>query len=127
MKKLLFLALLAGGAWWYASRHFDFHDTLAYAKSHPSAVWAQPAVYSVGLVYYGRADYPKAQEAFTQLLTDYPTGQYTAHALMRLSEVADENRDYATEKQALDRFLQDFPDDPNREIAQKRRDLLYNK
>ena len=127
MRKLLFLALLVGGVWWYASRHFNFHDTLTYAKSHPDAAWAQPVVYSVGLVYYQRADYPKAQEAFTQLLTDYPTGQYTAHALLHLAEVAVENRDYATAKQSLDQFLQDFPDDPDRNIAEKQREMLYNK
>ena len=127
MKKLLFFALIVGGVWWYASRHFNFHDTLAYAKSHPEARWAEPAVYSVAMVYYQRADYPKAQEAFTQLLTDYPTGQYAAQGLLRLSEVAEENNDYATAKQSLDRFIAEYPNDPNIEIAQKQRELLYNR
>ena len=127
MKKIMFFALILGGFWWYATHKFNFTDTMAYAKKHPEATWAPAVEYSIGLVYYQRADYPKAQETFTQLLTDFPTGQYTARGLMRLSEVADENRDYTTEKETLDRFLTDFPDHPDRNLAQKRRELLYNK
>lgn len=127
MRKLLFLVLLVGGVWWYATHRFNFSDAMDYAKKHPQSSLSPRIEYSVGMVYYQRADYPKAQEAFAQLLTDFPTGQYAARALLRLSEVAEENRDYATEKDVLDRFLSDFPDHPDRMIAQKRRELLYNK
>lgn len=127
MKKVIVIGLIVGGAWWYATKKFKFDDTLAYAKAHPEAKWAPAVEYSVGMVYYQRTDYPKAQAAFAQLLTDFPTSQYTAHALLRLSEAAEENRDWDAAKQSLDQFLNDFPDDPDRNIAQKRRELLYNK
>ena len=127
MKKLIFLALVVGGVWWYATHKFNFADTMTYAQKHPQASWAPAVEYSVGLVYYQRADYPKAQEAFTQLLTDFPTGQYAARGMLRLSEVAEENRDYATEKEVLDRFLQEYPDHPDKNLAIKRREFLYNK
>jgi TolA-binding protein len=126
MKLILILAVLVGG-WWYATHKFNFADTMTYAQKHPQASWAPAVEYSIGMVYYQRADYPKAQETFTQLLTDFPTGQYAARGLLRLSEVEDENRDYTAEKETLDRFLTEYPDHPDRNVAEKRRELLYNK
>jgi len=127
MRKLVLFALVVGGIWWYASHKFNFGDTLAYAKKNAQKPWASTVTYSVGMVYYQRADYAKSQQVFTSLLTDFPTGQYTASALLRLSEVADDNRDYQTEKETLDRFLAEYPDHPDRQIATKRRELLYNR
>ncbi len=127
MKKLFFFALIVGGTWWYASHKFNFDDTLSYAKKNKEKPWASSVAYSVGMVYYQRDDYAKAQEVFTTLLTEYPTGQYTARALLRLSEAADGSRDYRTEKETLDRFLAEFPDHPGRMLAIKRQELLYNK
>jgi TolA-binding protein len=127
MKKLIFLALIVGGVWWYATHRFNFADTMEYTKKHKDASWAPAAEYSIGMVYYQRVDYPKAQEAFTQLLTDFPTGQYAARGLLRLSEVAEENHDYPTAKETLDRFLAEYPSSSDRPMAEKRRELLYNK
>lgn len=127
MNKFMIFIAVVWGAWWYASKKVNYSSTMTYAQKHPQASWAPAVEYGIGLAYYQRADYPKAQETFTQLLTDFPTGQYTARALLRLSEVAEDNRDWATAKETLDRFLADFPDHPDREIATKRRELLYNK
>lgn len=126
MKKLLIVAALLYGGYWYASRHYDFQSALEYAKKNPSPKLAPAIDYYVGLAYYQRAEFPKSQEAFAQLLTDYPTGPYTAKALLRLSEVAMENRDYGTVRSSLQRFLEEFPDDPNRRLAEKRLELIYN-
>ena len=127
MKKIYFLIVIASGVWWYASRRFNFDDAVEYAKKNHGASWAPAVEYSVGMVYYQRADYHKAQDIFTQLLTEYPTGQYEARSLLRLSEVAEQNLDYPTSRQSLDQFLADFPGDPNRYLAEKRKELLYNK
>lgn len=112
---------------WYARSQFNFHDLLVYAKKHPESQFASRIDYDVGLVYYQRGDFPAAQEAFSQLLTDYPTGQFTENGLLRLSEVAVENRDWQVAKDILDRYLQEYPDSANRPLAVKRRELLYNK
>jgi outer membrane protein assembly factor BamD (BamD/ComL family) len=126
MKKIYFFLLVLGGLW-YAAHRCNFADVMAYSHKHADAVWAPKVEFAVGMVYYQRDDHPRAQEAFTQLLTDYPTGQYTARVLLRMSEMADDDRDWPGEKEYLDRFLTDFPEDPNRMIAVKRRELLYNK
>ena len=124
MKKLLIVAALFYGVYWYASRRFSFGDTLVYAHQRQWASWAQPTDYYAGLVYYQRGDYPKAQEALTQLATDYSTGPYLAKGLMRLSEVAEENRDWPAEREALERFTRDYPDDPEIRLAEKRLELV---
>jgi TolA-binding protein len=127
MKKFYFFVVIVSAVYWYASRRFNFSDAMTYAQKHPSASWAPAVEYSVGMVYYQRGDYPKAQETFTQLLTDFPTGQYEARGLLRLSEAAEENRDWQTSKDAVTRYLEEFPDGPDRQIAQKRKELLYNR
>jgi len=124
LKKLIFVAAVLYGTYWYASARFNFSDTLVYAKKNPSASWAPAADYYVGLVYFQRAEYVKSQEAFTQLLTDYTTGPYTSRGLMRLSQVAMENRDWAVARQSLERFIEEFPDHKEKNIAEKRLEYI---
>jgi len=127
MKKMIFLVVVVAGVWWYASKRFDFKDTLLVAKKHPSSSWAPTAVYSVGLVYYQRGEYEMSKQAFNQLLSDYPTGQYTPKTLLRLSEVAESTRDYEAARVSLKRFVEEYPQDPGMPIAQKRLELLMNR
>ncbi len=124
MKKLIFVGAVLYGTYWYASNRFNFADTLVYARKNPQASWAPAVDYYVGLVYYQRAEYPKAQEAFNQLLTDYSTGPYTAKGLMRLSATAEENRDYEVARQSLQRFIEEFPDHKDKRVAEQKLDMI---
>lgn len=124
MKKLIVVLVVLYGTYWYASNRFNFSDTLVYAKKHPEASWAPAADYYIGLVYYQRAEYPKAQEAFTQLLTDYSTGPYTAKGLLRLAAAAEENRDYEVARQSLQRFIEEFPDHKDKQVAEQRMEYI---
>ncbi len=124
MKKWIFVAAVLYGTYWYASNHFNFSDTLVYARKNPSASWAPAADYYVGLVYFQRGEYAKSQEALTQLLTDYSTGPYTSRGLMRLSQVAMENRDWPVARQSLERFIEEFPDHKERSTAEKRLEYI---
>lgn len=124
MKKLIFVAAVLYGVCWYAGNHFNFVDTLAYARKNPQASWAPAADYYVGLISYQRGDYVKSQEAFTQLLADYTTGYYTPMALLRLSEVAEQNRDWAVARQSLERFIAEFPDHKGRNVADRRLEMV---
>lgn len=127
MKKMIAFVLVAAGVWWYASKRFDFKDTLLVAKKYQTSSWAPGAVYSVGLVYYQRGDHEMSKQAFTQLLADYPTGQYTPQALLRLSEIAEDTRDYELARVSLKRFIEEYPAHAGMQIAQKRLELLQNK
>lgn len=121
-----FLVVILGlyGAYWYVAKHYEFHDTLVYAKQHPGSSWAPPADYYVGLVYYQRADYPKAEEAFTQLLTDYPTSQYTESALFYNEDSAEYDHNWDQAKTLTQQYLDGFPNGKNIEIMRKRQELL---
>ena len=120
---MIVFALLYG-TYWYASSRFNFADTLAYAHKNQQKKWAPAAEYYVGLVYYQRAEYPRAQEAFTQLVTDYSTGPYVGAGLRRLASAAEENRDYVTARQSLQRFLDEFPDDKERRAAEQKMEYI---
>lgn len=124
MKKWIAVCAVIYGTYWYASNRFDFADTLVYAKKNPHASWAPATDYYVGLVYFQRAEYSKSQAAFTQLLTDYSTGPYTSRGLMRLSQVAMENKDYETARQSLARFIEEFPNDKDKNIAEQRLEYI---
>ena len=127
MKKFYFFILAVSGTWWYASHRFNFSDTLVYAHKNLKASWAPATEYYVGVVYYQRADYQKAEDAYTMLLTDFPTGEYEARGLVRLSEAAEENRDWQTSKDTVARYLEEYPDGPDKPIMERRKELLYNK
>jgi TolA-binding protein len=123
--KFLLVVLGLYGAWWYVSKHYEYHDTLAYAKKNPASAWAQPTDYYVGLAYYQRADYPHAQEAFTQLLTDYPTGHYQASGLFYLEDAAEYNRDWETANTMAKQYVEDFPDGKYVDVMRKKVELLH--
>ena len=124
MKKILFVFAVLYGTYWYASSRFNFADTLVYAKKNQYASWSQRTYYYVGLVYYQRAEYAKSQDAFTQLVTDFSTGPYVARGLIRLSQVAEENRDWPVARQSLERFIEEFPDHKDKPSAIQRLDLI---
>lgn len=124
MKKLIIVGAVLYGGYWYVTKNYRFEDTLAHSKKNPGASWAPAVDYYVGMVYYQRADYPKAQEAFTQLLTDRSTGPYIAKGLLRLATVAEENRDYAVARQSFERFLEEFPDHKDKEVAARRLEAI---
>jgi TolA-binding protein len=124
LKKLIFVFAVLYGTYWYASSRYNFSDTLVFAKKHPQAKWAPAVDYYVGIVYYQRSEYPEAQAAFTQLLTDYSTGPYTAKGLMMLASTAEQRRDYEVARQSLQRFIEEFPDHKEKRIAEQRLEYI---
>lgn len=124
MKKLVFFFAVFYGIYWYASNKFKFEDTLVYARRNPQASWSVATEYYVGLVYYQRGEYAKAQDTFTQMLVVHSTGPYSASALLKLSLAAEENRDYATARESLQRFIDEYPNDKNRNIAEQRLEVI---
>lgn len=124
MRKLVVAAAVFYGVYWYASNKFSFENTLAYARKNPQASWSAAAEYYVGMVYYQRADYPKAQETFEQMLVVHSTGPYSARALLRLASAAEENRNYQVARDSLQRFLDEFPNEKNRSVAEQKLEVI---
>ena len=124
MKKFLFVVLSLYGAYYYVSRHYDFESMLVYAKKHPQASWVPATEYYVGMMYYQRENYGKANEVLKQLLTDFPTCQYVPGALVRYEDVAETNHDWDTAKAVANRYVEDYPNGGDIEVMRKRLELL---
>ena len=124
MIKYVFIVLALFGGYYYLSRHVGLESSLQYVAKHKGDSWAPRANYTIGFVYYHREEYGKAKEAFTQLLTDYPTGQFAASGLFYLEDSAEYARDWETAKNALDRYIEEHPDGERIELVRKRRELL---
>ena len=122
--KFVLIVLGLYGAYYYVSKHYEFHDTLVYAQKHPGEKWASPVQYYVGVIYYQRAEYPEAQEAFSKLLENDPTGYYSPNAYLKLDDSAQYNRDWDTAKSALERYIENYPDGKKIELAKSRLDML---
>jgi TolA-binding protein len=119
---LVVLALYGG--YYYFSKHVSLDSSLKYVAQNKGASWAPRANYAIGFLYYQRDDHDKAKEAFTQLLTDYPTCQFAARGLFYLEGAAENIRDYATARASLDRYLEEFPEGKHIEIMRKRSEML---
>lgn len=124
MKTFLIVAGLLYGAYWYADSRYDFHDTFTYAKTHEYHPQSQRTMYYVGLVYYQRAEFEKSKEVLGTLVNDYSTGTYVAPALFRLSEVAQETRDWPLARQSLERFISEYPNDKKINMAVQRLEIV---
>lgn len=48
-------------------------------------------------------------------------------ALLRLSEVAEDTRDYELARTSLKRYLEEYPEHSGRQIAEKRLELMINR
>lgn len=124
MKKYLIAVALLYGGYYYYTRVLSVGDPLEFAKKHKQEQWAPALEYYTGIIYYQKSEYPKAQAAFTQLLTDYPTGQYTARALLKLVEAAESSHDWETAKTSLARYIDEFPAEKEVEFARHKLDLM---
>ncbi|MCX5797871.1 MAG: tetratricopeptide repeat protein [Elusimicrobia bacterium] len=124
MKYVLCVLALAGG-YYYLSRHASLEASLQYVTQHKGASWAPRANYTIGWIYHQREEYGKAEAAFTQLLTDYPTGQFAAPALVYLEDSAESVKDWDAAKAALDRYIEEHPDGAEIKLMRERREMLH--
>ncbi|MBI4375701.1 MAG: outer membrane protein assembly factor BamD [Elusimicrobia bacterium] len=124
MTKYFLIVLALYGGCYYLWPHFSLYKGLALTKSRSGARWVPPMEYYIGVVYYQKEDYPRAQEAFTQLLAASPTGYYVPRALIYLSDAADRTRDWDVAKAAAARYVEEFPDGKEIELMRKRLEML---
>lgn len=127
MLKVIVALIALYGACWYAGEHIDFDKALKFASDNKSKPWAPAYTNALALYYYQKADYPRAQRIYDQLLTEHPTCQYAPKALMRLGDSAESNMDWEKAKEAYARYIQEFPDGKDIQIATKRLEYLKYK
>lgn len=124
MIKFVIVALALYGGYYYLSRHASMESSMQYVAQHKGASWAPRANYTIGRIYHQREEYGKAEAAFTQLLTDYPTGQFAARGLYFLEDSAESVKDWEAAKAALDRYIEEYPDGDKIRLMRQRREML---
>lgn len=124
------IALIAAFQW--ASKKYKADDALAWALNNPNHKYSDDVEYYTGLFYYQRADYPKAQAAFSQMLVHHTTmSVHIGKALVRLEDSAEGNHDWETARLAVDKYFElredYFPNDKFLDIMNKRNEGLKMK
>lgn len=127
MRTYTIIVLTILGCYYYVSRKVKLEEPLAYAAKYKDKSWAPAADYYIGLAYYQRSDYPNAQIAFTQLLTDHATSQYAPRGLMFLADAAEGTNDWDSAKAAMVRYLDEYPEGKDKDRAAKKLEMLRYK
>ena len=122
MRWWMILALVFAG--YYIGRNFDLPEPLAFSRAHSNPTLSPALDYYAGMVFYQRAEYPRAQKAFSQLLEDYPTAQYVPQALIRLEDSAEYNHDWDSARKAAHAYMEQFPKGAHIELMRRRLELV---
>ncbi len=127
MRRLFFGLIIACAAYSYWGQNYHMHDLLVYAQKHPKAGWSAAAEYYIGFIYYQRSEFAQASEAFSALVKDHPKDSHVPRALFLLADSAESRRDWDQAKDNLARYIEDFPEGKDIEMAKRRLDMLkYN-
>ena len=127
MKYFVLTFCLLYGVYYYVSRHFEFHDTLVHAHTRKDAGWSGSVDYYVGLVYYQRGEYAKAQEALTQLKDDHPEDSNIPRGLVMLADAAEYTQDWEVARAALSQYIEKYPNGRDIVLVKGRLDMLNYK
>jgi TolA-binding protein len=128
MTKIVVIILCIYGACTWVSKTYDFDDTLVYVRKNPQASWAPAAEYYIGVAYYQRAEYPKAQSTFSTLINDYgATGYYAVKALPMLEDSSQYNGDWDSARNASKLYIETYPEGKDIEVMRKRLEIVNYK
>lgn len=124
MRKFLIVLAILIAAGYYARRQYTAQDVLAYSKSHPDDRYSPALDYYIGMGYFLKSRYEPAAQAFSQLLTDYPTCQYAEKGFLRLGESYEELRQWTEAKETYQKYLDLYPDGKNKSLIQNKIDVF---
>jgi len=123
-KKLFFwVAVMVGGVV-YVQQTYTFGDVLACSHKYPHADISPAIDYYVGLVGYLRSDYKAAEQAFQQVLTDYPTSYYASYAMYRLGSVYCEQVRWGDAREIYEKYMSDYPEGEKIDYVRNRHEHL---
>lgn len=117
LKKWFFILAVLVGMCVYINSHYTMKDVLGYSKRHPNPDLSPKLDYYVGTAYYLKGKNPEAIEAYTQLLSDYPTTQYTPKALINLGSMYAEGSQWENSRTCYQKYIDDYPNGPDIGIA----------
>ncbi|MDE2292394.1 MAG: tetratricopeptide repeat protein [Elusimicrobia bacterium] len=123
-KKLVLYIVLLAGAYHYVRTHYHRPDVMRYSATLADHDMRARVRYYVGLSYFMQSQYEPAIDAFNTLLTDDPTCQYEAKALLHLGESNIEMRRFADARTAYEKYMQDFPHGADLEVVQTQYEFI---
>ncbi|MFA6030617.1 MAG: tetratricopeptide repeat protein [Elusimicrobiota bacterium] len=124
MKKFVISVVLVIFGVGYIRSHYTFHDVVVYNQKHPDPRRSPQVAYYVGMTTFLRSDFPTATEAFTQLLTDYPTCQYAPKALLRLGTIYSEQQKWEDARIQFQRYIEEYPSGPDIETVKNKYEFI---
>jgi len=127
MRTYVTIVLLLGGSYWYVTHKVKLDEPLAYAAKHKKASWSPAANYYIGLAYYQRSDYGKAQDAFRQLLNDHTTSHYVEKGLPYFADAAEFTNDWDTVKEVTLLYTEQYPEGKQIERMRKKLEIARYK
>jgi outer membrane protein assembly factor BamD (BamD/ComL family) len=125
-KPLIFLFVVVCALFFIRSR-YNGGDVLKLAHDNKDNFISPSVDYYVGMGYYARSEYEPAINAFNQLLTDYPTGQYTEDGLFRMGDSYENLMRWDGAKAAYQQYLDQFPGGKYKNLVQRRADQIRNR
>lgn len=130
MRTYVLVVLAIAGSYWVVVHKISLEDPLKHTRAHRDKSWSAPANYYIGLAYYQRSDYYKAQAAFEQLLADHAqtsTNTYRAKGLVYLADTAEHVNEFSTAKMASQYYVDEFPQGKDIERMTKKLEYLKYK
>jgi TolA-binding protein len=127
MKKLFLVILLGIGGWYWAKENLQSQKIMAYAQKKKDPQLSPKIEYYLGLYHETRTEYPRAVQVFEQLLTDYPSSQFAASALIKLAASYERNGRRDDALNAYRTYLERWPNGDRAGLAQSNADRLANR
>ncbi|MBI3550279.1 MAG: tetratricopeptide repeat protein [Elusimicrobia bacterium] len=124
LKKPLIFLVVVIGIGWYLWANYTAQDVLKYQHKNLDPKWGPMVDYYIGVGYLTRSEYEPAVNAFNQLLTDFPTTQYTEDGLLKMAEAYQAMRKWDDAKAVYQQYNEQFPDGKYKAIVQRKQDFL---
>lgn len=124
LKKIVIWLVVIIGVGAYINSRYTLEDAVSYAKTHPDPSMSPRIEAYVGGLQYMRSEYPKALNAYEQMLTDYPTCQYAPKALLRVGTIYQERNDFAKAREAYEKYIEQFPEGANIDTVKKKYEFI---
>jgi TolA-binding protein len=123
-KKWFIAAGLLAGLFFFVKTHYSLQDVVAYARSHPDPDISPKLEYWVAMAYFFQNRYPESAGTFQLLVKDYPSHPDAGQALLRLGVIYSEENKFEEARQALQKYMDSFPNGPEIERVRQRHELI---
>ncbi len=99
-------------------------DFTAFLERYPAGFYSDSAHYWVGEASYVQKEYPRALQAFEQLIATYPDSPKVPGALLKIGYIQDAQREPAKARETLQRLVDEYSGTTEARLAKNRLERL---